>query len=48
MNSRDAAYDEATQALLLSLQPEPEPEQEAPTNPKRKRKRTGDVEEDDT
>ncbi|KAG8731770.1 hypothetical protein FRC12_019580, partial [Ceratobasidium sp. 428] len=46
MNSRDAAYDEATQALLLTIQPEPEPEPEAPA--KRKRKRTGDAEEDDT
>ncbi|KAG9101755.1 hypothetical protein FS749_003830 [Ceratobasidium sp. UAMH 11750] len=47
MNSRDAAYDEAAHALLLTIQPEPEPEPEAPTNQKRKRKRTGDVEEDD-
>lgn len=44
MNSRDAAYDEATaQAILLSIQ-DPDPED---SNPKRKRKRTRDVEDDD-
>ncbi|QRV94079.1 hypothetical protein RhiJN_22097 [Ceratobasidium sp. AG-Ba] len=47
MNSRDAAYDEATQALLLTIQAEPEAEPEAQTNQKRKRKRTGDVDEED-
>ncbi|CAE7191192.1 unnamed protein product, partial [Rhizoctonia solani] len=42
MNSRDAAYDEATaQAILISMQ-DPELEE-----PKRKRKRTRDVEDDD-
>ncbi|KAJ1304421.1 hypothetical protein OPQ81_005569 [Rhizoctonia solani] len=46
MNSRDAAYDEATaQAILLSIQQDPDPED---SNPKRKRKRTRDVEDDDT
>lgn len=47
MNSRDAAYDEAAQALLQTIQPEPEAEPEAQTNQKRKRKRTGDGEEED-
>ncbi|CAE6435399.1 unnamed protein product [Rhizoctonia solani] len=43
MNSRDAAYDEATaQAILLSIQ-DPEPDE----NSKRKRKRTRDVEDDE-
>ncbi|CAE6431634.1 unnamed protein product [Rhizoctonia solani] len=46
MNSRDAAYDEATaQAILLSIQQDPDTEESA--NPKRKRKRTRDVEDDD-
>ncbi|KAF8756862.1 Chitin synthase [Rhizoctonia solani] len=46
MNSRDAAYDEATaQAILLSIQQDPDIEES--TNPKRKRKRTRDVEDDD-
>ncbi|KAL5631582.1 hypothetical protein ACGC1H_007191 [Rhizoctonia solani] len=45
MNSRDAAYDEATaQAILISMQQDPDPDAE---NPKRKRKRTRDVEDDD-
>ncbi|CAE6407219.1 Putative histone deacetylase complex subunit cti6 [Rhizoctonia solani AG-1 IB] len=46
MNSRDAAYDEATaHAILLSIQQDPDTEESA--NPKRKRKRTRDVEDDD-
>ncbi|KAG8714040.1 hypothetical protein FRC11_010100, partial [Ceratobasidium sp. 423] len=44
MNSRDAAYDEATaQAILLSIQ-DPDPDE---PNAKRKRKRTRDVDDDD-